>query len=1120
MNSSSGIKRGLSVAAVSALAVAGLPFLAGTAHAEPISASYGPNSVDLATGEVAGGKWDASPDGQDTLVHLVAATGVNSQEVKFEFSQDGGTTWTDIDRVAVSHGIAQVFWNTTGLPTGSTQVRATGYDSNNVVTGTETNTQDLNPSGTSVDISNSTASEIGLFTAPYNGNHTDGAISGTTSAGSAFTSAPDFGGTGVAIMGAPDGNGIRPFTGRVRADGYNFATDPDELLVRAVGGLILGSDDAESVTPYSASISGASIAADPTNIPTPPGGNSDITITVTDQKGKPIVGAQVVSPSADDQATGVPNGTASNHVVGYTDALGQVTVSHPANTGANSYYYWVNTTSTTSYEDGTDYLLHVKVGSYTPAPTTLTASSADGDAFDLDEWTNSDVKVKVVDQNGAPMNGQTVRYTWKFTPFNPSPTNTAWSTSEATSNTNAQGLASIDRPTWPGGNAGTEGTYELMAYVNTNGTPGYQSGEPTVTKDLKAGQATPVWNGGDRSQYLAGSTDTLEGKLVLDDGTPLAGRFVTVNYTPGAGEPGGTASKIAAQASQPAGTNRISDTEASAKTDASGVFKVAVTDPTDNPQGKELNANAQAVFAPGAVPPATQETDNLKVDFLRSLAPASIVQVGGDSFLISGEATPGRPVTDKYVVKNAQGDFLSDVDVTAALDHGFFTPGKNGAAFASSEANLVPVSTADGADYGVWKNDTASKHFTSSDTDGTFSLTRAIERDAGFDDDGMVDQVANLTAGSATLADTVTFDTLYAGGGAANEPLNPGGVQISLGDDQESTILPDVRIDQSVGYRTEAKDSFGNLIEDEVLFRDNTAAAGLDAPNLNWWAGGGHPIHSGAADYFGLSQFSGDTASSVGAYSWTPGTTQIVGSGNQAATNTWLDDPTTVAVDPSDHVGTKTQQSIAAPINWYTVDWTDPNTILDISSDEVGTVDVGTPVHTEVEAVDQKGQPVDDVEVKFVRKGPNYQQGDYNWDDDTNNSGIASYDWVGNSAGTAQVTGFVYDTWGPLSDDDLIQKLTDDEITFGNSPVDINLKLKGGQDGKKDVIKAMADDVAAGKQALLFRNGQQIKAHALDSSGDFTFKVKDKNGNKTTKYTVKVLPSDSTNAAKKSIKIK
>ncbi|WP_395656862.1 hypothetical protein [Nocardioides sp.] len=1112
-----GVTRGLVAVVVSAMATVVLPLLAGPAGAEPISSHYAAGATVLLTSG-ADDRWDYSNDGQDTRVHLVAAVGADVQEVTFEYSQDGGSTWMPINRVAVADGVGQVFWAPAGLPGGPTTVRATGYAANNVVTGVpSTRTLSLQSTRVSIDIGNATASEIGLFQQPYGGvNRLLGAIAGTTSGPAVQSGMYNFGGVFTGIVGPADPAGIRPWTSVVAADGYDFSTDPDQLLVGAfaIDGSA-ASSDSESLTVYPATVASASIAATPSNLPNPPGGTATVAITVKDQKGSPLVGAQVVSPSADDQATGVTNGVASDHVVGYTNSLGQVTVAHPANTaGDKSYYYWVNTTGDTAYQDGTDYLRHVHIGSSVGVPSTVQLSSADGSAFDLDEYAAGDVRARALDQGNQDFAGSTVTYKWTVTPFDT--THAAWSASGKAGPTNAQGYVTVPLPA-PGAND-PDGTYGLTAYVDL-GDPGQQPADPAATATWKAGQATPAWSDGTRKQFMAGSSpDVISGKLQLADGTVLPNRYVSIDYTHGLDEVGGAGSfsKIAAQADQPAGTNRISDTRASAPTDTGGVFEVALADPVTSPQGKETGADADAYFGPG---PGTVRHAHLTVDFLRSSVPASITQVGGDTQLIGGEATPGRPVTDTYEVRSAEGDLLAGVAVTTTVDRGFFTPGKDGAGYAADKTKLVPVSTADGADYGVWRNIGNTTHVVTDNT-GRFSVTRAIERDPGFDDDGMAVQTATLTAGAATLSDPVIFDTLYQGSGAADMPLNPGAMAISLAGAQESSILPDVRIDQSVGYRALATDSFGNLVQDEVSYSDDTTAAGLDHPGQTWdQTPGPPPVHSGNTPFVALSQLGGDTAAGVGAYSWTPDTTQSVQAQYRSGTQTWLDDPATVVVDPGVVTGAKTSQSVASPIRWYTVDWTASDLVLGISSDVTGTVPLGTPVRTTVEAVDQSGQPVAGLGVEFVRTGPKGQNGDYTDPDGTDADGTSVYDWIGAEAGTAQVTAYVFDTWGPAGEHSLVRKLVDEEITFERTPVSIHLKLEGSQDGNKDVIEVMAAPAAAGQRAVLYRNGEIVKTRALDSSGDHTFEVKDTNGTRSTKYTVKVAASDSTHAASKSIKI-
>ncbi|CAI9409582.1 beta strand repeat-containing protein [Nocardioides sp. T2.26MG-1] len=83
----------------------------------------------------------------------------------------------------------------------------------------------------------------------------------------------------------------------------------------------------------------------------------------------------------------------------------------------------------------------------------------------------------------------------------------------------------------------------------------------------------------------------------------------------------------------------------------------------------------------------------------------------------------------------------------------------------------------------------------------------------------------------------------------------------------------------------------------------------------------------------------------------------------------------------------------------------------------------------------------------------------------------------------------------------------------------INLKLSG-RGAKIDKIHANANNRAAGLKAVLFKNGKRVKSHVLSASGDWTFKVKDTNGMRKTKYTVKVRPTAATLGATKSIRIK
>lgn len=69
--------------------------------------------------------------------------------------------------------------------------------------------------------------------------------------------------------------------------------------------------------------------------------------------------------------------------------------------------------------------------------------------------------------------------------------------------------------------------------------------------------------------------------------------------------------------------------------------------------------------------------------------------------------------------------------------------------------------------------------------------------------------------------------------------------------------------------------------------------------------------------------------------------------------------------------------------------------------------------------------------------------------------------------------------------------------------VDAELNVTG-KGARVDRVKAKAIDEAAGAKATLWVKGKKVKAGVLNSNGDITFRVKDKNGKKATRYVVKI----------------
>ena len=79
---SSGIKRGLASSAIAALAVTGLPFLASSASAQPLTAELGNAATKLYSPvDTASTK----NDGVNSTVHLLAGGGADIKQVRFDY---------------------------------------------------------------------------------------------------------------------------------------------------------------------------------------------------------------------------------------------------------------------------------------------------------------------------------------------------------------------------------------------------------------------------------------------------------------------------------------------------------------------------------------------------------------------------------------------------------------------------------------------------------------------------------------------------------------------------------------------------------------------------------------------------------------------------------------------------------------------------------------------------------------------------------------------------------------------------------------------------------------------------------------------------------------------------
>lgn len=1091
---SSGMKRGLAATAVSALAMTGVPFMAGTANAVPLADQAG--AADAVVLHAPDGIASVKNDGVNQTVHLVANGGSDVIQVRFEYSSDAGVTWNTISTVSRTNGAFSAEWTPPAAiyNLATVQVRAVALGS----TATEIGTPDASPvtvapGAEAIDIANAAGSAVGVFAQPYDDADTNsdvagdqaagdlGAVSGTTSD---LSNDPDITVTSPSGAGAAQtedyaeevaaGDTVRDWSSKVDFAGYDWGTasDADQALVIAELGL--GGDDAEAVTLYEQTITTVTATAASTSVQG--AGTTSATVTVLDQNGKPVAGAQVVQEGGPTL---------------YTNSRGQATFTGLTGSAAGTTHaFYVNTTDNNAYENGVDFRRTVTVTSYTAAATTATASSADGAAFDFDENDGDDIQVTVKDQNGAPMAGQTVSYYWEIDPFAAGVDNVRVPAAgpDSTATTGADGKANI---AFPGGQPA--GTYTLNYYVNQDGTPGQGAGDLSGT-DLvvKAGNADIEWADGAEAQAAEGTTATFDAKLVLEDGTALAGRNVAITWNRTGN------SVVAAQAAQPAGTTRTSDTTATATTGADGSFGVALTDPAPPAGGQADELNGDLVANTTATPNIGNANDSstLNVDWLENMGPADAADIEVSmQNLIDGMATPGRPVDLDIRVVNVDGTELTDLPVEISVNHGFLSP--NAESAADLEADPAP---ADGGLYGEWASIGTTKSF-DTDDDGRTGAVVAIERDELFDTQNSVTTTVTIKAGNVTKTETVTF--------WSESPLNGGDLSIELDDEQSVTVLPKAPTTENVYYNVFVTDQFGNLVEDELVeLEDNLPGAFM----WSSWDGtedDQNTVQSQLADQSpALELWSNVEGSQVVDGTWTTDVNiwedgDAVTAGFQAAR-----DNNSTAAETSEEI-----TDTAAAVDWYMIDFA--ASVYTLENDAESPEPVGGTVIVTYTAVDQNGEPIEGLDVGFFRSGPDdYQDGDFNSFDTTDENGIAQYVFSGAEAGTATVEAIA-----AMGGDLIPQSRAATTVTFGGSIVEsIVAKLGGKNNGAKDdVLKVNAPSKAAGATVKLWKfnkNGKKVLVgeSVLNGKGNKKFTVADKNGKKFTKYVAKVLKTDDTKA--------
>ncbi len=1048
---SSGIKRGLAATAISALAVTGIPLLATPAHADSNADHVGAGNVDFYT-PIDGWSSSVQNDGNNTTIHLLAGGGPDVAQVRFEWSPAGANTWKQIATVDRANGSFTTEWAPPNSSLGAlNDVRATGLSSVGTPIAGALRTTRVTANVGAVDIANAPGSALGTFTQPYaleGETGVLGIVSGTTSSADLATLWEDQTGVGTTVTpGAANGAGIRSFRGAVRFDGYQLDTVAplvDEAIV------LVGQDefDAEVVNLEAQKVSSVGAVAAPASVPN--GTTSTGVVSAADAAGRPIAGAQVF---ADANKNDVFDGA---ETMVYTDENGEARFPGLVGSVAGTEYsYIVNTTDGDDYQSSVDFKRTITVTSFAQVPTTVTSTSHDGAAFDVDEADLNDLEVTVVDQNAVGMPGQTVHYTLSAALF------------DATLPTPAPQRGSV--VTGVGGKAGVpftdlgSGTYTLKTFIEQNGTPGQQAGDLSgADLGFKAGDSELAFADAPEAKAIAGTTETLDATLALSDGTALPGRSVLFTYTR-------TGNVVAAaQGNQPAGTTRHSDTQATGTTGADGTASVALSDPAV-PDRAELGGKLAADTAANRFGNAVEAPGDLDVNFYDATPPPrSTITVAPIADGKPGTATPGTvTVTSDHDNDPATPDVPVEglaVTLTVGQDAFFTNETPPPGAVLGADAELEDL----GQSLPVY-----------TDMNGEAPFSTSIGRDQGFDDNGLVTAAVTATSGGVTGSKNQKFDS--------SDPVNGGEVTLSISPDSEQDNPVDPTMSGNfVQYDVTATDQFGNVVGGEqvdLTYDSNDAFGSVDATS-DFAPDGDFVVSTSEAETVEVTA------------TWTTDTTLYGPDGLDPGTEL---DPVFTA-DGEDVVGT-------ADADFYEVDFT--ASTFSLTSNPEGEVPVGTAVTETAKVVDQEGNPVQGLVVEFIRSGPGNQDGDANQTRDTNRNGEAFYSFTGTEAGTARISAVITDG--------VHNKTLAHSVTFasatpprppGKSKVIAEL-LGKNNGGKADRLRVRTSPAAERARVRLFSRvpGHKkvlVKTKRLNSAGATRFWARDTNGRRITKYFVKV----------------
>jgi hypothetical protein len=935
--------RTLTALVMGAIALGLVPPWAPPVHASGlVAAFYAPLTAGVTTAD----------DGDNTSIHflLTAAPGAVTVDLEYSSPDLGLGLPMSIGSATKANGVFSFDW--TPSPIDEANFLAVGglIDVTATPDVGEPATISLDPNTirTAVDISNAPGERRGVFVEPYDGaNNAWMMVRGTTDSAlpvnlrvfDVASTTPLPGSIAAPVVGAEP---IKTFTAAVNTKG---ATSARVIVNAATTDVGAESDDAEVLEPYLQTITTVDAYAITPGVA--PGDTSQAVVTVLDQAGAPIYGAHVWVEDASTHDV-VASGDTGLDGTRTFQALG----GSPEGT---VYNFVVDTTAgTDTFEAGADFSRPVTITEYIQAAASIAVSSTLGSAMDLDESTA--VSARLLDQLGNPIKDKSLNYRWTQT----TPDGTQGTPSAVTTvqDGNGDGAFEIATPAF------TAGKWLLEVWGQDGGAgPG---GADVVAPEfnIAVGNASFVMDGLDPIQAAAGTSVDVVGRLVITgdgpaiDGSPLAARSVIGAFTPGTGGDAALSSP------------------SPASTDAEGRVVFTVADPIADPQQAETGGvvdvtDAAARFGAGQI----------HVDFPLTVTPGKVTVTPGTK-LIDDAATPGRPMNFDIHVQNAQGDALGGVQVAVATTHGVFTP------FAADEASLTPeAEPAAGALFGEWKS-LGTKTVVTTDGSGNATVTLNMERDPGFDDNGLVTTVVLAAAGTSKGEATADFTSA--------DPLNGAAFSMSVAAGQGIRTLPKIRADLEVAHNLLAVDQFGNLLASpDVAVTSTSDVASWDCPE--------HRADANATCPALTTNFPG-TVSPVVAFS-----NDGVTAGHQdlaaiwtAPTNTWESGPPIISSGLSRTSGTHDLAATDVALDWYALDHTKGEYTLVPAAKAVR---VGTTARDVLRAVDEFGQPIPGLSVTFARSGPggakDRAQGV------TNAHGRARFDFTGSQFGDAKVTATV-----------------------------------------------------------------------------------------------------------------